>query len=114
MKTNNTLQLFNNHKSEKKVSNENMKRKLKFLYRKQLEEVEISLEKINYGSYLDVCIKSIENTYYVQTKDKYLVSFNNSSMFDFRNKIITEFVLKFKQNYKNMILVSENQVTIFK
>ena len=109
------LQLVNSQKCEKTVSDKNIKNKLKFLYVQEKLKTSKLLEEINYSSYLDICIKSVKNTHFIQTKESYLVSFDKTdSMFDFRKQIISEFVTNFKNSYKNMILVSENQVTIYK
>lgn len=114
MKINNCLQLVNSQKSTK-IDTTKTKNKLKFLYMKHIQEVEKLLEKVEYTSYLDVFVKSIEHTKYVQTKDKYIIEFENFHfMFDSRSKIINEICLKFKMNFDQMIIVSENQLTIFK
>ena len=65
--------------------------------------------------YLDVFIKSIPHTMYVQTRTQYQISFTKSdSLFDFRAKYLSEVSTRLDVQFKNMYLISENQLTIYK
>lgn len=93
----------------------NRSKKIKFLYKKELDRLSSDLDQIRSDSYLDLFIKSINNSVYTQTKSCYFIHFTETaSMFDLRNKYINEVSRLLKNNYKNLIVIDRFSIIVYK
>lgn len=85
------------------------KKRLKYFYMKAVQEqVDKRLDSLRLEQYLDLTIKSIYKSKFVQTKDRYILTLNKdeTTFFDLRKRCLELLFLKLKNHHsKNMMIL---------